>query len=169
MLATPTAELPTGDGWAWEMKWDGVRALATVERGTLRLVNRRGIDITHRYPELHGLGDALRGTDAVLDGELVIFDGPRPDFQLMQRRMHVDSERDIARLSDELPAVIVLFDLLWLDGNSTIALPYTERRRFLLGLGLTDRGWQTPPHEVGDGAATLGVVRQFALEGVMAK
>jgi bifunctional non-homologous end joining protein LigD len=169
MLATPTMEPPTGDGWAWEMKWDGVRALAGVEAGALRLVNRRGGEITHRYPELHALGDALRRTDVLLDGELAIFDGPRPDFQLMQRRMHVDAERDIQRLAAELPAVLMIFDLLWLDGHATISLPYAERRRFLLELGLVGAAWQTPPHEVGDGSATLAVVGQFALEGAMAK
>ena len=169
MLATPTAKVPTGDGWAWEMKWDGVRCLATVEGGRVRLANRRGGDITRRYPELRALGEALGSTEVVLDGELVVFDGARPDFQLMQRRMHVENEREIRRLSTELPAVFVIFDLLWLDGHSTMPLPYTERRRFLLDLQLSGPAWQSPPHEVGDGAATIAVTEQFGLEGVVAK
>jgi bifunctional non-homologous end joining protein LigD len=169
MLATPTPTVPTGEGWAWEMKWDGIRAIATVEGGRVRLANRRGGDITHRYPELRALGLALGSTEVVLDGELVVFDGPRPDFQLIQRRMHVEAEREIRRLATELPAVFVIFDLLWLDGHSTMALPYAERRRRLLALELAGAAWQTPPHEVGDGSATLAVVEQFDLEGVVAK
>ena len=169
MLATPTPTVPTGPGWAWEMKWDGVRALATVDGGRVRLVNRSGGDISHRYPELRALGLALGSTEVVCDGELVVFDGPRPDFQLMQRRIHVDGERDIRRLATELPVVFVIFDLLWLDGHSTMTLPYSERRRLLLGLALSGPAWQTPPHEVGDGSATLAVIEQFGLEGVVAK
>jgi bifunctional non-homologous end joining protein LigD len=169
MLATPTAKVPTGDGLAWEMKWDGVRCIATVEGGRVRLANRGGTDITRRYPELRALGETLGSTEVVLDGELVVFDGSRPDFQLMQRRMHVENERDIRRLSAELPAVLVIFDLLWLDGHSTMPLPYTERRRLLLELKLSGPAWQSPPHEVGDGKATMAVIEQFGLEGVVAK
>ncbi|HEY5013356.1 MAG TPA: non-homologous end-joining DNA ligase [Acidimicrobiia bacterium] len=169
MLATPTADVPKGDGWAWELKWDGVRAIATVDGGRVRLANRNGGDISHRYPELRALGLALGSTEVVVDGELCIFDGPRPDFQLIQRRMHVDGEREIRRLAAELPAVFVIFDLLWLDGHSTMPLPYSERRRLLVGLELAGPAWQTPPHEVGDGRATLDVAERFGLEGVVAK
>jgi bifunctional non-homologous end joining protein LigD len=63
----------------------------------------------------------------------------------------------------------VLFDLLWLDGHSLMSEPYEERRAQLLGLGLTGASWQTPPHEVGDGAATRDVSERFGLEGVVAK
>jgi bifunctional non-homologous end joining protein LigD len=169
MLATPTPNPPTGPGWAWEMKWDGIRALTTIDGGRVRIANRGGRDITHRYPELRALGEALGSIEAVLDGELVIFDGARPDFQLIQRRMHVDADREIRRLATELPAVFVIFDLLWLDGHSTMPLPYAERRRILLDLGLSGAAWQTPPHEVGDGAATMEVTERFGLEGVVAK
>jgi bifunctional non-homologous end joining protein LigD len=169
MLATATEQPPTGPGWAWEMKWDGVRALATVDGGRVKLVNRRGGDISHRYPELRAMGLALGSTEVVLDGELVVLDGPRPEFQLMQQRMHVDSDRDIRRLAVELPVVFVIFDLLWLDGRSTMPLPYAERRRLLLDLKLSGPAWQTPPHEVGDGSATRGVIEKFGLEGMVAK
>jgi bifunctional non-homologous end joining protein LigD len=83
--------------------------------------------------------------------------------------MHVESESAIRRLQQELPVVYVLFDLLWLDGRSLLAEPYSERRATLLGLGLTGASWQTPPHELGDGTTTIEVSRQFGLEGVVAK
>jgi bifunctional non-homologous end joining protein LigD len=170
MYATLVNEPPTGDGWAWELKWEGIRALGYVDGGRLRLVSRNGNDVTRRYPELRALGGELGARDAVLDGEIVTFDEHgRPDFQLLQRRMHVESESAIRRLANELPVVYVLFDLLWLDGHSLMEQPYEARRAALLDLGLTGASWQTPPHEVGDGTATIDVSRQFGLEGVVAK
>jgi bifunctional non-homologous end joining protein LigD len=170
MYATLVDEPPTGDGWAWELKWDGVRALGYVDGGRLRLVSRNGNDVTRRYPELRGLGATLGSRDAILDGEIVAFDANgRPDFQLLQRRMHVENDTAIRRLQQELPVVYVLFDLLWLDGHSLLDRPYTERRDALAALQLSGASWQTPPHELGDGAATIDVSKQFGLEGVVAK
>jgi bifunctional non-homologous end joining protein LigD len=170
MYATLVKEPPRDDGWAWELKWDGVRALGYVDGGRIRLVSRNGNDVTRRYPELRALGATLGARDAILDGEIVTFDANgRPDFQLLQRRMHVESDSAIRRLQQELPVVYVLFDVLWLDGHSLIDRPYTERRDALVSLGLTGASWQTPPHELGDGATTIEVSKQFGLEGVLAK
>jgi len=170
MQATLAATPPKGDGWAWELKWDGIRALGYVDGGRLRLFTRNGNEVTNRYPELRGLGETLGSRQAVLDGEIVTFDDAgRPSFERLQRRMHVENDSSIRRLVNEVPAVYVLFDLLWLDRHSTMALPYEERRAQLFDLGLTGPSWQTPPHEVGDGQATLAVSKQFGLEGVVAK
>ena len=77
--------LPPDDGrWAFEIKWDGVRAIGFVEGGRLRLQARSGRDVTPRYPELRPLGEALAGREAVLDGEVVAFDDGRPSFQKLQ-------------------------------------------------------------------------------------
>ena len=87
MLATDAKRLPAGEGWAYEIKWDGVRALAYGDR-ELRLHSRRGERITERYPELAALTTALGGRRATLDGEIVALDADgRPSFQLLQRRM----------------------------------------------------------------------------------
>jgi bifunctional non-homologous end joining protein LigD len=170
MMATLAKEPPTGPGWGWELKWDGIRALGYVDGGRIRLVTRNGNEVTHRYPELRKLGEALGAREAVLDGEIVTFDdNGRPSFERLQRRMHVESESAIRRLVNEVPAVYVLFDLLWLDWHSTMELPYEQRRAQLMDLGLTGPSWQTPPHEVGDGTATVEVSKQFELEGVVAK
>src|SRR4051812_17367262 len=99
MLAR-SGDLPPDDGrWAYEIKWDGVRALGSVEGGRLRLTSRRGNDITPRYPELRELGRALGSQEALLDGEIVAFgaDG-RPSFQRLQSRMHVTGENQVRRL-----------------------------------------------------------------------
>ncbi len=88
MLATPLPAPPTGDGWAYEIKWDGIRALAYLDGERLKLSARRGADHTPRYPELAELAEALDRRDAILDGEIVAFDDEgRPRFQLLQRRM----------------------------------------------------------------------------------
>src|SRR5512144_95211 len=90
MLATLVHDVPSGGEWAYEMKWDGVRAFVLVRDGTVRITSRAGRDITAGYPELAALGEALVGTDVLLDGEIVALDDRgRPSFQLLQRRMHV--------------------------------------------------------------------------------
>src|SRR6478735_2563122 len=115
MLAV-TGELPDPPaGWAYEVKWDGNRCLATITGGSVRLAARTGNDATARFPELHGLGAALGDRSAVLDGEVVVLDASgAPSFQLLQRRAG--------------PVQYLVFDVLWLDGRSTTDLPYTERR-----------------------------------------
>jgi bifunctional non-homologous end joining protein LigD len=168
MLAT-AGRAPTGPGWAWEVKWDGVRLIAACEAGRLTLVTRNGNDVTHRYPELAGLCEAV-GRDAVLDGEVVAFDDAgRPSFQVLQRRMHVDDRHEIPRLAAATPVALMLFDLLSVDGDSLLELPYLERRERLSELGLAGAAWQTPPHELGDGHAIQELSRARGLEGVLAK
>jgi bifunctional non-homologous end joining protein LigD len=105
MLATLESSAPKGDGWAWELKWDGIRALGYVDGGRIRLVTRNGNDVTRRYPELRRLGEALGTRDVVLDGEIVAFgaDG-RPSFELLQRRMHVEGEARSAASSASYPS-----------------------------------------------------------------
>jgi bifunctional non-homologous end joining protein LigD len=170
MLAK-TGPLPGEDGrWAYEIKWDGVRAVGYAEGGRLRLVSRNGNDITPRYPELREFGRALAGHEAIVDGEVVAF-GPegRPSFQLLQRRMHLTSDHAVRRLSQSDPVHYVVFDLLWLDGHSLLDLRYDQRRALLLELALQGPTWQTPAHHVGDGAAMLEATRAQGLEGVIAK
>jgi bifunctional non-homologous end joining protein LigD len=169
MLAR-TGDLPRDDeNWAYEIKWDGVRAIGYVDGGRLRLEARSGRDITPRYPELRGLARALASHQAIVDGEVVAFAEGRPSFQKLQGRMHLTSESHVRRLSQSDPVNYILFDLLWLDGHSLTDLPYTERRERLLELGLQGDRWQTPAHHVADGAAMLQASRAQGLEGVIAK
>ena len=173
MLATPSpGGLPPddGDGWAHELKWDGVRAVAYLRDGSLRLESRNLNDITPRYPELHGLASALPGHDAVLDGEVVAFDEHgRPSFSVLQTRMHVVGERKVASLVGTAPLAYLIFDVLHLDGRSLRGLPWTERRAVLESLGLQGDGWQTPAAHVGNGPAVLEASKAGGLEGVVAK
>jgi len=169
MLAR-TGPLPQDDGsWAYEIKWDGVRAIAFVQGGRLRLQARSGRDVTARYPELRPLAEALAGHEVILDGEVVAFEGARPSFQKLQGRMHLTSEHAVRRLARDDPVHYIAFDLLYLDGRSLMDLRYDERRARLAELALQGDTWQAPAHHVGDGAALLELTRAQQLEGVIAK
>jgi bifunctional non-homologous end joining protein LigD len=171
MLAKPTKALPPDDeNWAYEIKWDGVRAIAYSEPGRIRFESRNHNDITHSYPELKAFNRALSSHRAILDGEIVAFDeNGRPSFGRLQGRMHVSSEAAARRRMKEAPVAYIVFDLLWLDGHSLMELPYEERRARLKELELQGPHWQTPDHVVGNGAAVLEASRASGLEGVVAK
>jgi bifunctional non-homologous end joining protein LigD len=169
MLAR-TGTLPRDNGeWAYEIKWDGVRAIGYVDGGRLRLESRNGNDITPRYPELRALGPELGSRDAILDGEVVAFEGGRPSFQKLQGRMHLTSEHAVRRLSQSDPVVYMIFDVLWLEGHSLMELTYEERRARLSELALSGPTWQTPANHVGNGAGLLEASRAQGLEGIIAK
>ncbi|MGI0130905.1 MAG: DNA polymerase ligase N-terminal domain-containing protein, partial [Thermoplasmata archaeon] len=167
MLAT-LAQEPPSDGWAFEVKWDGVRAIAFVAAGRLRLQGRTGADFTRQYPEVRGLGEELSDHDLVLDGEVVALDDRGvADFGLLQPRMH--GTGDLRRRVQEAPVTYMIFDLLYLDGHVIMELPYSDRRRLLDGLGLAGPAWQTPASHVGDGPALLAASKERGLEGLVAK
>ena len=170
MLATPLAKPPTDDGWAYEIKWDGIRALSYVAGDSLKLSARRGADHTPRYPELAAFPSALGGHSAILDGEIVAFDDEgRPRFQLLQRRMGLSTAATIRRRAVETPATYVVFDVLWLDGESLLEEPYERRRERLEELALDGPHWRAPSNHVGDGAALWNLVQKRDLEGIVAK
>jgi bifunctional non-homologous end joining protein LigD len=171
MLATLSTRLPGDeDAWAYEIKWDGVRAIAYSDGGHLRLESRNLREITSHYPELRALGPALGARDAVLDGEVVAFDdGGRPSFELLQSRMNLASEAAVRRRMADCPVTYLIFDLLYLDGRSLVDLPYTERRERLEGLELDGASWQTPAHHRGEGKALLRLTEERGLEGLVAK
>ena len=171
MKATLSADLPGDDeAWGFEVKWDGVRAIAYCQPGHLRLESRNLREITAQYPEVRGLVEQLGAREAVLDGELVAFDdSARPSFQRLQRRMHVGSEAEVRRRMGEVPVTYLAFDLLYLDGHLLLDRPYEERRAELESLELDGGSWQTPAYHRGDGAAMLEASRVRGLEGVIAK
>jgi bifunctional non-homologous end joining protein LigD len=156
MLAVAAADLPPEDGgWAYEMKWDGWRAIAGLADGQLRLASRRGNDFTARFPELAGLPEAV-GVDAILDGELVVLDANgRASFQAIQQH--------------EGPAVFVCFDVLEIDGRDVTALPWRERRTLVERLALSGDRWQTSPATIGDGEAARTAADELGFEGVVCK
>ncbi|HEX6117287.1 MAG TPA: non-homologous end-joining DNA ligase [Solirubrobacterales bacterium] len=170
MLAKHVEKPPEGDEWAYEIKWDGVRAMAAVEGGELELHSRRAERMTRRYPELAAIGPATAGSDAMLDGEVVAFneDGV-PSFQLLQKRMGLTTESTIRQRVAEVPVTFIAFDLVQLDGRSLVDEPYERRRELLAGLGFDGPSWQAPAEHHGEGARLLQVARERGLEGIVAK
>ncbi len=172
MLAEQGKRLPRdADAYAYELKWDGVRALAYCEPGRVRLESRTGRDVSSQYPEVtRALRETLGSCEALVDGEVVAFDEEgRPDFQRLQRRMHVASDSTIRRRMADTPATYIAFDLLHFEGRSLLDLPYTDRRKLLAKLGLNAPGLQSPAHHVGDGHELLELTRKRSLEGLVAK
>jgi bifunctional non-homologous end joining protein LigD len=165
------SKLPSDDdGWAYEIKWDGVRAIAYCEPGHVRLESRNLREITGQYPEVGRIREPIGGETVILDGELVAFDDDgRPSFQRLQRRMHVAAANEVRRRMRDTPVTYVIFDLLYADGKVLFDLPYEERRARLEQLGLEGEAWQTPAYHRGDGAALQTVSRDQGLEGIIAK
>ena len=170
MLASG-GELPVPEkGWAFEVKWDGVRALAYCTPGRLRLESRNLKEITDSFPELARGAWALSSNSAVLDGEIVAFDAEgRPSFERLQQRMHVSSRPQARRLAAANPVTYMVFDLLWLNGHSALGLPYSQRRELLEALDLNSHGWRTPERVLEDGAGLLAATVEQRLEGILAK
>jgi bifunctional non-homologous end joining protein LigD len=171
MLAVAATSVPTDDdNWSFEMKWDGMRTLVAVEGGRIRLTSRLGNDATTRFPELRALGESLAGTEVLLDGEVVALDEHGvPSFEALQPRMQTTSASIARKLAADRPVVLMILDVLWLDGHSTCELPYRERRALLERMALNGPTWQTPPVSTGNGAAVLATATELGLEGVVAK
>jgi bifunctional non-homologous end joining protein LigD len=165
MLASAVSRLPTGAGWAYEFKWDGVRALLDVGEAGVRLTSRAGNDVTKGYPEL--IGPAAEVGDVLLDGEIVAFVDGRPSFERLQQRMHVRG-RELPRLVESVPVTFVVFDVLRRFGVDLTARPFAERRATLDRFAHDHPGWTLSP-VFDDGPATLEVARAHGLEGVVAK
>jgi bifunctional non-homologous end joining protein LigD len=171
MLATTGNPPARGqNNWAVEMKWDGVRAIAFVENGRLRLGSRTGKDITGIYPELAGLARATGHKQALIDGEIVAFTDGKPDFEALQPRMHVSSASQAVRLAEQTPVTYLAFDVLQLDGRPLEGLPYSERRGLLTSFFPNGSAWLCPPNFPGEDLDdVLTASRANGLEGVVAK
>ena len=171
MLAVLREELPSDDGnYGYEFKWDGVRAIVYVDGGRPRVLSRNDRDVTGSYPELRAMAESLGSRQVILDGEIVAMDDKgRPSFEALQARMHVTNAAQVRRLTAQVPATFLVFDVLHLDGRSLVEEPYSERRRLLESLELAGPSWQTPPHFEGGGEAILAASKEQGLEGVLAK
>lgn len=168
MLATAAPAPPRGPGWAFEFKWDGVRAIVAAAGGAVRLTSRLGNDVTAGYPDLAGIGALTGGRPVLLDGEIVALDAAgRPNFNLLQDRMHV--RHPPAELRERVPVSFYAFDVLHLDGESLLAAPYDERRARLGALVPGGRVLVPPSYADVDGDQLLAIARGHGLEGVVAK
>jgi bifunctional non-homologous end joining protein LigD len=170
MLAT-AGPLPMPPvGWATELKWDGVRAVAYLDAGGCRLLSRNDRDISGSYPEFAELPAALGVRSAVLDGEIVAMDAnARPDFGLLQSRMHVVDPGKARILASRTPVRFLVFDVLEIDGTATMSLPYVDRRGLLRELEIGADHVDVPPSFDDDPTTVFAASLQQGLEGVVCK
>jgi bifunctional non-homologous end joining protein LigD len=159
MLATLAEDVPRGAGWAFEVKWDGYRALASVSGGDATLTSRNGNDLTARFQNVaKEIPKTVKTPDCVLDGEVCALDETgRSSFSAMQQG------------KAGTPIVYYVFDVLEIDGEPVIDLPFVERRKLLEGL--LDRRNKTVrlSETFDDGHALLEAAKQQKLEGIIAK
>lgn len=170
MLATSITAPFSREGWFFELKWDGVRALAAVGGDRVLVAGRSGRDETSRYPELAALSAALRGRDAVVDGEIVVLDGDgRPSFERLQSRINIGRDSDVRRAVAAHPVHYVVFDLLRLDGRDLTGVPLRIRKKTLADTLRSVDGISYVDHVERDGEAFFAEVRRIGFEGMMCK
>ena len=167
MLAHASSYPENEEEYAFELKWDGIRALAYVDGGRLMLRSRNLNNITSQYPELAALGEALRDRQVLLDGEIVAPDeNGRPSFGRLQGRLGVAQKGLALKRSEDVPVVYIAFDILYLDGHDVMAQPFEERRALLDSLHLEGPAWRVSPVRIGDGRDLLAMK---GWEGIVAK
>jgi bifunctional non-homologous end joining protein LigD len=168
MLASTGTVIPRGPDWVHEIKWDGMRVLADVAHGHLRLWSRNENDVTATFPELVTLAGPGLPDDMLLDGEVVALEAGIPSFAALSERMHVSNARRARRLSLSRPITFMVFDLLRIGAVSLVGDPLAQRRQTLEGLGLAGPHTQMPP-TYQDGLALQSATLEQGLEGVVSK
>lgn len=169
MIPTSSPEPFDSSDHAFEVAWDGLRALVFVEQSRVRVQDRYGRDVTNRYPELVSISQHLNGSGHVLDGEIVALDSAgHPDFSLLQPRLTAESGA-AGRLSEERPVVYQTFDVLYRSGDSVMHEPLRTRKRILKQLVRLQGNLGVPDYVQGDGIAFFEAARQHELAGIVAK
>jgi bifunctional non-homologous end joining protein LigD len=168
MLATLVDEPFSDPEWLYELKWDGFRALCFIDDGDARLVSRNQIDLGGRYPSLMEVPGQIRGTQAILDGELVALDEHGvPRFQLLQPKWKGKNDQ----LGEQIPKQIVYygFDLIYYNGMDLTGAKLTDRKALLQQVLRTTDTLRFSDHVIGKGKELFEQARSLGLEGVMAK
>jgi bifunctional non-homologous end joining protein LigD len=170
MLATPSEEAFTRDGWLFELKLDGYRLLASKSHGEALLLTRNGNDYTDVFPEIALAVQRLPIDDFIIDGEVVVLDGSgTPRFSQLQKRGRLTSSLDVRRAAVDLPATFFAFDFLAFDDFDLRPLPLTERKRLLTETIPKLGPVRVLDHIDREGAAFLKQVALVGLEGIIAK
>jgi len=169
MLARLTQRLPDSEDYLYEVKWDGIRALISLDEGAVKIHSRNGMDISKQFPELLIPEQAFRATSALFDGEIVCVEGDgKPLFANVIHRMQQSTEGAVDRAKAKCPAVCYLFDCLYLDGRPILNEPFTRRREWLQDAIRTGSVYRVS-EAMTEGTALLEAVKQLGLEGIMAK
>jgi bifunctional non-homologous end joining protein LigD len=170
MLANDGALPKSTRGWAAELAWGGVRAIARCRPGRIELRDAEIEDIGALWPEVHRLTRQIGAHDVVLDGELVVFDADgRPDRERLARRDKPGSDSAIRSRARDYPATYVIFDLLFLDGEDLVGAPYKRRRELLAGLELEGDAWRVPANATTKFKELLAASAGQGVEGLVLK
>jgi len=170
MLATPVDQPFSRDGWLFELKYDGIRAMVSVAGDLVRITGRRGGDETSRYPEADAIRAGIRARQAIVDGELVVLDaGGRPSFERMQQRIGVSREPEVRRVAAEHPVTFIAFDLLELEGRDLLSTELRIRKKTLRETIVDSPHILFAAHVERDGKALFEVARESGIEGIMGK
>jgi bifunctional non-homologous end joining protein LigD len=170
MLATAIEEPFDSPYWLFEIKWDGYRAVAFIDKGSVRLVSRNQNDLTAQYSDLSDLPDAVNAKTAILDGEVVVLDEEgRASFSLMQQRTGFRERGRRAAPRREVPVLYYVFDLLYLDGYDLRRVALEDRKRALAAIIRENDSVRVSGHFPENGKALFEVARQKGLEGILAK
>jgi bifunctional non-homologous end joining protein LigD len=170
MMATLVTGVTERPGWLWEPKLDGIRALAFIQDGKVELRSRRGLDCTRQYPALAADLARMPGQPLVLDGEVCALDEAGvPRFQLLQPRINLTRQHDIARMEAELPVVYFVFDILYAGGWDLRGVPLAGRKELLSRYVEEGPRVKLVSYVADDGPAMQAASKQFGFEGVVGK
>ncbi|WP_027363827.1 non-homologous end-joining DNA ligase [Desulfotruncus alcoholivorax] len=153
----------------FEVKWDGYRCLAYLEKGVTRLLSRNQKDLTSAFPDLSDMHSILGNLPLVLDGEIVVLAGGRPSFEKLQSRAGLKDKFQINQAMQRLPAVFMVFDILYYQGQSMVNLPLYRRREVLEAVVKSHGKIAVSETIRGDGVDLYHACVEQGLEGVMAK
>lgn len=169
MLSESAEKVPIGDAYFYEVKWDGIRALISLEDGQVRIRSRNQNDITAQFPELQAADKAFRATNGLFDAEIVCLDkSGKPDFKKVIHRLMNTGETNVQKMSKSSPAYCYIFDCLYMDGRSLINETLAKRKELLDDAVRPDARYRVS-EAVEDGESLFAAAREHALEGIMAK
>ena len=169
MLAEAAHRLPESQEYLYELKWDGIRALTSVDEGGVRIHGRNRMELSRQFPELLVPEQAFRATGALFDGEIVCLDADgRPNFGNVIYRIQQKGDGAITRAQAQCPAICYLFDCLYLDGRPIVNEPLLRRREWLQDAVRKESSYRATEC-FDDGAPFLEAVSEMGLEGIMAK
>ncbi len=170
MLATLVDEPFSDPDWLFETKWDGVRAVCFIRNGKARFISRNQIEMTAQYPELADIAQSIRGSNVILDGEIVALDeNGISRFQLLQRRLGRKNAGEIQRLAATTRIAFYVFDLLYFDGFDFMGRKLVDRKATLEGILKSSKNIRYSDHIIGEGVKLFEEVAKVPLEGMMAK
>lgn len=169
MLADSMSSVPKGKEYLYEVKWDGIRAMITLEDGQVKIRSRNNNDITAQFPELQAGDKAFRATCGLFDAEIVCLDkAGRPDFKKVIHRLMSTGETNVQKQSKASPAYCYVFDCLYLDGRPLVNEPMARRKEWLKDAIKTDSNYRVS-EIIEDGASLFEAAKEHGLEGIMAK